>query len=513
MLRPALFRINVAVVIAVSFLSASQRSLVGDDEVEYTVMRIPPKFETRIEVVKVTEGLDPADDAGAKRIVAQNKSALGKMRGQVRGILEGKGTFDEVLVNGYFEKILFAEMTQTSDEDFEQLPKRRQDFFTQFVYRAAPSMHTHLVNNITLPRMQQIVENKTFKDEEATWHPAVRYNAMLIIGRLNSAEAVTRGNVKLPVAHAGARAYMLDKFTDPALDDGIRVAALLGLLRHAELDGQLAAGERMDGKQKRDIINAMKDVIDAPPGNRTPEGHAWLQRRAIQVLGALRDPGAVEAETPVGGVAALLMGIINDESKRMSYRCAAAAAYGKLVFPPSAKFDKVRAVDDLARIAVKACQDELEFMKFQLDKLAEETGPVRGGRPVAVAPEAQVTELSKYQLDRSRRAIKFPVDCIQNAIGKNDRSGARRAITDQAQKTYADTLAKSLYQLYQATNVGMKKDDATPTQSFEQAVSRRLQDVQKTLATSPSKPAPKPPEEAEKTEDKKEDTALPPGLK
>ena len=89
-------------------------------------------------------------------------------------------------------------------------------------------------------------------------------------------------------------------FQDENQIDAVRIAALLGIVRHAKLG-------IADEEARKQVAAAMlKMATTQDPGDRTPEGHAWMRCRAIALLGDLKSPGEQ------GAVAQALVAILSE---------------------------------------------------------------------------------------------------------------------------------------------------------------------------------------------------------
>ncbi|HBJ35513.1 MAG TPA: hypothetical protein DDZ51_12345 [Planctomycetaceae bacterium] len=124
------------------------------------------------------------------------------------------------------------------------------------------------------------------------YHPAARVNATLLLAYVDK-EAV-RGRPPVPAPTALVPLVMLYRAdTNP---DGVRAAALQGLLRHVKLDA-VSKPEHKSG-----IAGLMLQLAESqPPAGRSPEAHAFMQRYAIDILNFLANPGVTPktAETLV----------------------------------------------------------------------------------------------------------------------------------------------------------------------------------------------------------------------
>ncbi len=210
------------------------------------------------------------------------------------------------------------------------------------------------------------------------YHPAVRCNAMLLLGSLNSQDPLFVGDAKRPpVPLIKSLGVMLSELGNPQQIDGVRAAALVGILRHVEIDRQLADGERRLAEGNRDaaIADAMLKLVNekqAPEG-RTQAGHDWMRRRAIEILGYLGSPGQNNS------VVAGLDGLLTDNKAPVSLRCAAAEAMGRLRLPANAGIKISDAAKKLATVAVFACQKEIQRVEDQETREAKDKLQAMGG--------------------------------------------------------------------------------------------------------------------------------------
>ena len=172
---------------------------------------------------------------------------------------------------------------------------------------------------ITLPKMTEIAKGN--------FHPAARMNAMLIIGDLNRKEAVQAVPPQPPEPLVEAVPVMIDELADPKQIDAVKVAAMVGLLRHVQADvrqrgpqGGAQQPQRIDDATRNRINQVTLDILnlkDPPPG-RTPEGHAWMQRRAIDILAVM---GTISSDV---NAAQTIEAMISNPDAPVSLRCTAA---------------------------------------------------------------------------------------------------------------------------------------------------------------------------------------------
>jgi hypothetical protein len=216
---------------------------------------------------------------------AKEKAKIFTAEQLVRRVISGQGALadSKPQFDFYYARMYFPEFTSTTDEALKKLPVERQKLFANHLEDcASPTVHKYLVETI-FTQMKDIVRDN--------YHPACRYNAMLIISGLNSVDAITVGaDKKTPEPLIEALPFILEEYTKADNSDAIRMAALLGMVRHLEWDnfrGPIDAPTPAIVPQTRDAI--VKELLalalaTQPPAGREAAGHEWFRRRAIEGL-------------------------------------------------------------------------------------------------------------------------------------------------------------------------------------------------------------------------------------
>lgn len=262
----------------------------------------------------------------------------------------------------------FAVMTRR--DHLDQWVPRRQDF------------ENRLMKQVRTPQMREFVIGITRQVNEAivrgNFHPVARYNAMLWLGTLNTSDPVMFGTPRPAVPMIEMLRFMLDELANPQQIDPVRVAALVGVGRHVRLDRHLPAGSRrlVGNAAETMIVNAMLGLAEAkePPEGRSSEAHAWMQRRAIEILGMLGSTGQGNR------VVTVLEQTAGDDSLPIAVRCSAADALGQLNYPANIQINAVEIANRLGAIAVLACREEIKRVEDQIARdEARKKRPVGGG--------------------------------------------------------------------------------------------------------------------------------------
>jgi hypothetical protein len=304
----------------------------------------------------------PTDSKEKVRLDTQK--SITNAQSQIRAMLGG-APIDGNRFDYYYLRMLFPKFTLTTDEALKDLPKERERLMRDNLEACAdPAIHRRLVN-LVLNQMKTIVQDK--------YHPACRYNAMLVISGLNSVEAERTGaDKRTPEPLIDALGFILEQFTQGE-NDAIRVAALLGLVRHLEWDnfrGPVnAPTPAIAPPQREAIVKQLLALAQAkqPPEGRDAAGHEWFRRRAIE---GLMHASYYQVDPAVGSA---LENLVKDESESLAIRCAAASAMGEVVFRDPAKLEPAPIAKELGYLALVACDKELtrvtNLNKEEMDRL------------------------------------------------------------------------------------------------------------------------------------------------
>ena len=193
---------------------------------------------------------------------------------------------------------------------------------------------------------------------------AARVNAMLLVGELrakdNKEGTVWPAAVNQLAAVAG----------DAALDPSVRVAAMAGLVRHADV-AKRTGGDRLTEftKGARPAILA---IVAEKPSVEQPVVSDWLASRALSILTSVVKSSPKE-------LAATLVGVMSDTSRSLDVRVRAAAALGATVTPKS-EIQAVEATNSVKELAVDVLElDEGILRDRRYEQLMSGGGGAGGG--------------------------------------------------------------------------------------------------------------------------------------
>src|SRR6185369_3347999 len=130
----------------------------------------------------------------------------------------------------------FPLMTRTGEQDLGKLGKLRFDLFKNFLWPATHEQIQIDLTGLTYKAMHNIVAPKP---ADPPYHPAVRYNAILIIGMLDEKYAIDAGAARRPPVPLKDANDFLTMVVDYAASDKpvpppLVFGALVGLERHAQ---------------------------------------------------------------------------------------------------------------------------------------------------------------------------------------------------------------------------------------------------------------------------------------
>lgn len=311
-------------------------------------------------------GAAPADDAAWKTLEEEiapqfkERIPLRDRAAKVRGMLANppstsyagsEAEFDE-----YFLKYVFPSWTLTDEEHLGALAKDRDRFLTVDLGKSTGAVHDRLVE-LAFTKMSQIAQDPDL-------HPGVRYNAVLILGGLNAKEA-SRTPPANPEPLPKAFQILDTLFRNAEESDAVRVAALLGILRHLEWDDYRVSTPKLAADRKAAMVQDLIALAQAtePPAGLSLEGHTWMRRRALDGLMFVSLAG------PSQEIAEILENLIADDAEPIALRCTAADIMGRLNYKapvlPAAELNG----KNLGLLALAACQAELTRLENH-EKLA-----------------------------------------------------------------------------------------------------------------------------------------------
>jgi hypothetical protein len=384
----------------------------GDEaDFPYKMLPVNPDLEEKGKAKKV------AAEARAKRSALEMK--VGAVLGNRESITDEETRKE---IDRYYQRYIFARLTHP--EGITDWPAERKKFQRLIFPNTVPTeAHDHFVA-MAFQVMSVIAKGD--------YHPAARYNAALFIADLNNQEAAVAGEKRHPeVPYIDGLKFMLDELANPQQIDAVRVACLVGILRHVKIDGQLIPENRRlvskspDVKNNAEtrIVDAMLDLISKkdPPEGRSRGGHEWLRRRAVEILGHLSPVG------DNGRVLAKLDELVGDNTEPVPLRCSAAEALGRLNYPAKVNLNLAQTGKRLAALAAYAVEMEIRRIEGEQARDQKSRGaalaaagqmlPTGEGAGAFGPPRKNpLTDFLSYRIDLTRRRVKDRLNYVKRGL-------------------------------------------------------------------------------------------------
>ncbi len=271
---------------------------------------------------------------------------------------------DKGEIDAFFMKYYFPKMTETNPNELGQLGKRREDLLKWLRGTKVPEAQQHLTG-LTLKAMRVISRHN--------FHPAVRYNAALILGFLNNQYATAaQPPVPLPEGTLALIELMEEsEFTIKGktikVPASVRVASLVGLQRHARFGITENNAPR--------VTKACLEIITSkePREEITRSVHHWMKCMAARVL-AHQHGKALPTD-----IQSALTGLIADNQMGLEDRCCAAEILDHISYAKAAALDGTDAVLTLGKLAQDVLEEEAkESEEFEQDAIKRGPGTNRG---------------------------------------------------------------------------------------------------------------------------------------
>jgi hypothetical protein len=335
-----------------------------------------------------------------------------QLRQGVNEVLRSSNTLSptqQETLRNYYGNAIFRAMTQPAALDEpSRFPDWRSEIVRDlYILRGRDAAHSFLRKLVLDSTKVLAAENPN-----GNFHPACRYNALLIMGELNETEPDRDGSRRIPeIPYAPVRPVLLNVLSSNQSDE-LQIAALIGLQRHAKL---LA----LAGQADRAVGSAMVKIIQTkqPAAGASLDAHHWKQRICVETLGLIGQ----------GAEAAYLEPIVLDDNLPLSLRCAAAQALGQLDYGDSQQVNAGPLLKGLGKVALSACQDEIQRITDYSTANSSSAGQPRtapggiGGAPAGPVEDPVVR--------MSRRNLKHRLRCVRQGL-----EGVERVATAAEQK-------------------------------------------------------------------------------
>lgn len=344
------------------------------------------------------------------------KEADGKqLRPKIAAILRNSQSLSDAQKKqmvDYFMGYYFPRMTRTDAESLGRLAEDRKKFFQQYLNLTKSQSVRNDMVKMTMSRMGKIALGN--------YHPAGRYNAILLIGMLDEIPATVGANPKPPTPLPAGTNALIAVLTRPEISGvkvptSAKVGALVGLERHARFG--------IDEKHAAEVTKAALALIaQQEPGEDVSEAvHHWMKCQAARVL------VNQYAKGPNSDVQLALNGLIADGEMSLDDRCCAAQLLKKLEYGAAADLNVDETTTVLGELAKTVLTKESKAAKDFQDELYEGGGALSGrGRSSefgeysgAFSPRGGVDEGPRLEKRRMLARMKAIVDGAQSIAEKS----------------------------------------------------------------------------------------------
>lgn len=303
------------------------------------------------------------------------------------------------------------------------------------------------------------------------YYPACRFNAILAIGEFNQSKGAN--NVPIPYAGVLKGLCVLADSNDFQLPDYVRLGAIIGLVRHAELGIK-------DEQQKDTVIRIFLSILTSKYAKEKvlrPELHTWFELKAIEGLGKFRSPKGPGSPSEI--VDALKL-IIDNTKADSEVRSLAAKAIGSMVLTDLKKYDYVALSKSLVQLARDFYTAEISFidtenLRDQIKKsgtgmMGGMSGGMGGDPSMGMGPSPEMmggapemmgmgpgtgSTMSDDDIAKTNNVIariKFDFEAISSAIVGPNGKGGIRVMIGQDQREILELLDKTITELKNQEN-------------------------------------------------------------
>lgn len=296
----------------------------------------------------------------------------------------GRFAADRAKFDEFFNKYYFPAMTRTAPEELADLGKLRYELFTKFLWNTSNEQVQQALTEMAYLAMGRIVS------ANPPYHPAVRYNAILVIGKLDDQYAIDAGANRrppkpLPKATKALTVVVDSATTSDRFPPPVILGALLGLERHAQFRGALSpdAASAMTAAALKLVTH------DEPIQEMDRDEYAWLRLRAASVLAEL---GSVGPESKVHDALIKLIA----SGKSLDDRCSTAALLAKINYKDAQVDGKAAADASLTLASDVAAAEAKRAKEFEDAQIGVTPGGFIPGRGAGFVPGGQFGEVEQF---------------------------------------------------------------------------------------------------------------------
>ena len=179
------------------------------------------------------------------------------------------------------------------------------------------------------------------------------------MGTIDEAASADRNGAATPCADAIAPLATLVNSDKKPYPDYVRLAGLIGLVRHAELG---IKDDKTRGNVKSLFVKILDPQFAVQKGLRD-DVYEWFQEKAVQGLAAFKTPDGANGGT---GTLDLFKQLINDDKQKYEVRCLAARAIGEMDLTAAAGYDFLDLSKSLVLLARGFCTENMSYIDTEI---------------------------------------------------------------------------------------------------------------------------------------------------
>ena len=291
-------------------------------------------------------------------------------------------------------------MTQYDPNSLRGLGKNRENLLKALRGARVPKAQQHLTG---------LAMNYARVMARDNFHPAVRYNATLILGQLDKQYPVGGANPVTPVVSSTATQELLglleqSEFKGVKVHPSVKVGALEGLERHVQFG--------MEAEYRERVTKAALAVIGQDAKSLEIDNHVnnWMKCQAARVLAQQFKDG------PSPQVHAALTGMIADEKMGISDRCCVSGILDLMTYTAGSGINAKQTLVPLGKLAKAVVADGVEvardFEELILGNAPTGRGRSFGSRRGETGPKLERRELLSrlVQIEQGAKSVAEALD-------------------------------------------------------------------------------------------------------
>ena len=477
----------------------------------------------------IIEEIDEDLPAAEQKILRDaNRLAKNKIKNNekaIRDFLTGKAAFSSVsnTFEPFFRQYVFARMTDwKTPGNLSKLGEMREEFIKDYITPAGGSQRQRLIDTVTIPIMKEIVDETA----DGGYHPAARLNAVILIGMLNQRDG-DRSSGAFPIPSQQAGDFLAQVFADAKYEPFLKVGAIAGLKRHAQIERAAKRQGLMSTATKNSLASeALKITTGTAEGqDGWDKGvNYWLQRRSVQCLGLLGNAGNN------GQVVDAILGLLKDDKQRYWLRFDGLVALGQL----DLRGVDAQKVDGVSIMVIEFVAKSLEAEASKIEQdvkdllissvlyndtnllrsgtvekqsrgsdLGSATGGLEGGDDgggntggVGNKSKTPKIELPTYYLNSVRQRVKSIIYTAKTVLEQSTGDYGIASVIDDAEKAELRKIVEHLDTAMEEADIGITNLDLAPEkqeeldahpESYTQRMANACRTASKTLLTEVNK--------------------------